>query len=65
MQSLQHLPQKERVKAYLRRADEFQELHRMALSDHLKVLYLDMARFMTERAMVAEGREVAKQARAG
>ena len=63
MQSFQHLPPKERAKAYLKRADEFQELHRMALSDHLKLLYLDMARFMTERAMAVEGREAVQQSR--
>jgi hypothetical protein len=57
MKSFEHLPQTERAKAYLRRADEFQELHRMAMSEHLKLLYLDMARFMTERAMAAEGRQ--------
>ena len=63
MQSFQHLPPKERVKAYLKRADEFRELHRMALSDHLKVLYLDMAQFMTERAMAAERGQAVKQPR--
>ena len=58
MQSFQHLPPKERVKAYLRRADDFRELHRMALGDQLKLLYLDMARFMTERAMAVPGQHV-------
>jgi hypothetical protein len=55
MQSFENLPPKERVKAYLNRADEYQELYRTALSDQLKLAYLDMARAMTERAMVVEG----------
>ena len=63
MQSFQQLAPKERAKAYLRRADEFRELHRMALCDHLKILYLDMAQFMTERAMAAEDGHIVEQAR--
>jgi len=63
MQSFQHLPPPERVKAYLRRADDFRELHRMALSEHLKLLYLDMARFMTERAMAVQGQHAVEQSR--
>jgi len=63
MQNFKHLASQERVKAYLKRADEFRELHRMALSDHLKVLYLDMARFMTERALAAEGRRAVEPPR--
>jgi hypothetical protein len=63
MQNFKHLPPKEREKAYLKRADEFRELHRMALSDHLKLLYLDMARFMTERAMTVTGIQVFEQSR--
>ena len=63
MQRFQHLPANERVQAYLQRADEFQELHHMALSEPLKLLYLDMARFMTERAMAVEGSQVVVQPR--
>jgi hypothetical protein len=54
MHSFEHLPAKERVKAYLKRADEYHELYRTAVSDQLKLVYLDRARAMTEQAMVAE-----------
>lgn len=63
MQSFQHLPPNERVNSYLRRADEFRELHRVALCDQLKILYLDMAQFMTERAMAVEDGQTVEHAR--